>query len=70
MREYLEADWVDRLWWFDSLAVQADGMAKGSVYREALILVCQKGLWRVAGQAPQFNRLRDSDTVPSDARAL
>ena len=60
MREYLEAGWVDRLWWLDTLAMLADGTTKGSVDREALILVCQKGLWRVTGQAPQFKRLRDS----------
>ena len=26
MREYLEAGWVDRLWWIDTLAMLADGM--------------------------------------------
>ena len=35
MREYLEAGWVDRLWWIDTLAMLADGMTKGSIDREA-----------------------------------
>ena len=60
MREYLEAGWVDRLWWIDTLAMLADGMTKGSIDREALIKVCQKGLWVVLGAAPQCKRLRDA----------
>ena len=59
MREYLEAGWVDRLWWIDTQAMLADGMTKGSVDREALITVCQQGLWHVLGAAPQCKRLRD-----------
>ena len=57
MREYLEAGWVDRLYWFDTLAMLADGLTKGAVDREALVLVCEQGLWRVAGQAPEHKRL-------------
>ena len=38
MREYLEAGWVDRLYWFDTLAMLADGLTKGAVDREALAL--------------------------------
>ena len=37
----------------------ADGLTKGAVDREALVLVCERGLWRVTGQAPQSKRLRD-----------
>ena len=59
MREYLEAGWVDRLYWFDTLAMLADGLTKGAVDREALVLVCERGLWRVTGQAPEFKRLLD-----------
>ena len=58
MREYLEAGWVDRLWWLDTLARLADGMTKGSIDREALIIVCQQGLWKILGAAPQCKRLR------------
>ena len=60
MREYLEAGWVDRLWWIGTLAMLADGMTKGSIDREALIMVCQQGLWKVTGAAPQCKRLRDA----------
>ena len=60
MREYLEAGWVDRLWWLDTLAMLADGMTKGSIDREAIIMVCQKGLWNILGAAPQCKRLRDA----------
>ena len=31
MREYLEAGWIDRLWWIDAMAMVVDGMTKGSV---------------------------------------
>ena len=57
MREYLEAGWVDRLYWFDTLAMLADGLTKGAVDREALVLVCERGLWRITGQAPEHKRL-------------
>ena len=60
MREYSEACWVDRLWWLDTLAMLADGMTKGSIDREALIKVCQQGLWEILGAAPQCKRLRDA----------
>ena len=60
MREYLEAGWVDRLWWLDNLSMLADGMTKGSIDREALILVCQQGLWIIVGAAPQCKILRDA----------
>ena len=59
MREYLEAGWVDRLYWFDTLAMLADGLTKGALDREALVLVCERGLWRVTGQAPEYKRLLD-----------
>ena len=59
MREYLEAGWVDRLWWLDTLSMLADGMTKGSIDREALISVCEKGEWKVVGQSPTFKRLCD-----------
>ena len=58
MREYLESGHVDRLWWFDTLAMLADGMTKGSVEREALIAVCQLGVWKIVGLQPIFKQLR------------
>jgi len=59
MREYLEVGWVDRLWWFDTLAMLADGMTKGSIEREPLVQVCFEGIWKIVGQKPLFKRLRD-----------
>ena len=59
MREYLESGWVDRLWWIDTLAMLADGMTKGAVDREALIAVCERGVWNISGLAPVCKRLRD-----------
>ena len=44
---------------FDTLAMLADGLTKGAVDREALVLVCERGLWRVTGQAPEHKRLCD-----------
>ena len=58
MREYMEAGHVDRLWWLDTLAMLADGMTKGSVEREALIAVCQLGVWKIVGLQPVFKQLR------------
>ena len=58
-REYLEAGWVDRLWWLDTLSMLADGMTKGSIDRDARITVCEKGQWKIAGQDPTYKRLRD-----------
>ena len=58
MREYLESGHVDRLWWFDTLAMLADGMTKGSVEREALMAVCQLGVWKIVGLQPIFKQLR------------
>ena len=60
MREYLESGWIDRLWWFDTLAMLGDGMTKGSIDREALIAVCERGVWQITGQQPTFKRLRDA----------
>ena len=33
MREYPQAGWVDKLYWFDTLAMLADGLTKGAVDR-------------------------------------
>ena len=61
MRESLEAGWVDRLWWLDTQTMLADGMTKGSADREALVAVCQEGVWNVVGQAPQCKSLKESE---------
>ena len=44
MREYLEVGWVDRLWWFDTLAMLADGMTtRGHWPRTTSANMWQKG---------------------------
>ena len=63
MHEYLESGWVDRLWWADTLAMLADGLTKGSVEREALIAVCERGTWAIVGEAPVYKQLRKTDPV-------
>ena len=68
MREHLEAGWLHRAWWIDTLAMFADRMTKGSIDREALIMVCQQGLWKATDAAPQCKRLRDAgDHQQADA---
>ena len=52
MRVFLESGHVNRLWWFDTLAMLMDGMTKGSVDREALIKVCEQGVLHVVGLQP------------------
>ena len=63
MREYSESGWLDRLWWFDTLAMLADGMTKGSIDREPLVAVCEQSVSQIVGQAPIFRRLRDAYRV-------
>ena len=63
MREYLESGWVDRLWWADTQAMLADGVTKGSVEREALIAVCERGIWAIVGEAPVYKQLRNTDSA-------
>ena len=52
LREYLDDGSVDRLYWFDTRAMLADGMTKGSVDREALIRVGERGEWHIEGDQP------------------
>ena len=58
MREYLEADHVDCLWWLDTLAMLSDGITNGSVEREAMIKACQLGIWQIVCLRPAFKQLR------------
>ena len=59
MREHLEAGHLSRLWWFDTRAMLPDGLTKGSVDREALVSVCEQGVWRIVGDTPVSKRLKD-----------
>ena len=64
MREYMESGYIDRLWWFDTMAMLADGMTKGSIDQQALVQVFQQGTWATR-QTPTFKRLRDT-SAPTD----
>ena len=44
--------------WADARDMASDGMTKGSVEREALIAVCQLGVWKIVGLQPIFKQLR------------
>ena len=37
----------------------ADGLTKGSVDREALVRVCEQGLWQIEGDKPICKQLKD-----------
>ena len=59
VREHLEAGHLSRLWWFDTRAMLADGLTKGAVDREALVKVCEQGLWIIEGDVPIHKQLRE-----------
>ena len=61
VREHLEAGHLSRLWWFDTRAMLPDGFTKGSVDREALVSVCEQGVWRIVGDTPVCKRRKDED---------
>ena len=53
MREFLEANYVDRLYWFGTDDMLPDGLTKGCIDREALIKVCLEGIWQIRHEQPQ-----------------
>ena len=59
VREPVESRHPSRLWWFDTRAMLADGLTKGSVDREALVKVCEQGLWLVEGDLPIHKQLKE-----------
>ena len=65
VREHLEAGHLSRLWWFDTRAMLADGLTKGSVDREALVAVCERGVWLIEGDTPVSKELKQ-DEVDSE----
>ena len=60
VREMLQLGVCKCLRWVDTRDMAADGMTKGSIDREALIMACQQGLWKIVGAAPQCKSLRDA----------
>ena len=54
MREYLDNGSVHTLYWFGTDDMLPDGLTKGSIDREPLIQVCQKGIWQIAHEEPKF----------------
>ena len=63
VREHLEAGHLSRLWWFDIRAMLAYGLTKGAVDREALVRVCEQGLWYIEGDAPVCKQLRNEESL-------
>ena len=57
MREFLEMGPVDRLYWFDTEDILPDGLTKGSIDREALVSVCETGVWRISHADPVSAKL-------------
>ena len=51
MREFLEAGWVDRLWWIDTRDMVADGLNKGGLPRDPILTMCEQGIWKL-NEAP------------------
>ena len=51
------------------MAMLADGMTKGSVDREALVTVCQQGVWRIVGQAPLHKSVKDTEETTTSTKS-
>ena len=65
-REHLDDGSVDRLYWFDTRAMLADGMNKGSVDREALVTACERGEWHLVGDEPvRAPKFHGGDSSPA-----
>ena len=45
LREWLDRGALRALWWCDTLDMIGDGMTKGSIDRDAILLLCKLGLW-------------------------
>ena len=66
-REHLEDGSVDRLYWFDTRAMLADGMNKCSVDREALVTACERGEWHLVGDEPvRAQKFHGGDSSPAE----
>ena len=66
-REHLEDGAVDRLYWFGTRAMFADGMNKGSVDREALVTACERGEWHLVGDEPvRAQKFHGGDSSPTE----
>ena len=54
-REWLDLGVVRRLWWCDTDDMLADGMTKGAVDRDAILKLCNNGLWDVLKKPVKFS---------------
>ena len=52
MREHLDAGRLRELIWIDTVDMVSDGLTKGSIDREALIRLSEKGEWELARDEP------------------
>ena len=55
VREWLDHGVVRRLWWCDTDDMLADGMTKGAVDRDAILQLCNNGLWNVLKKPASFS---------------
>ena len=54
-REWLDLGVVRALWWCDTDDMVADAMTKGSVDREAVLRLCNDGVWTVSKAPARFS---------------
>ena len=51
LRERLLSGTLSALWWTDTRDMLADGLTKGSVLRDQLLLACNQGVYKTTHQA-------------------
>ena len=54
-REWLDLGIVRALWWCDTEDMIADAMTKGSVDRDAVLKLCNEGVWTVSKMPARFS---------------
>lgn len=64
LKEDLSRGRIRRLYWLNTLAMVADGLTTGSVPRDALLRLCNEGLWNVTGRSECVIGQRTWETVP------
>ena len=67
IKELLRTHTLKRLWWVDTVDMVADGLNKGSVNRQALMLLGQTGVWTLT-KAGEFHTENVQVTLKSTAQ--
>ena len=62
MREYLVSGVVQRLYWFDTEDMLADGTTKGAIDREPILKVCEQGIWSIKHATPVYKSFAGDDS--------